>query len=156
MAMMTMTITTTKRTAMKKANDRSTILYLCNPPLNGFFELGNDRAPFRRRLLRFCFDRFVLVFFYERGKKKPSCAIALNSAVKDKQSGEISNIKKMVRDLNIDMLLLQETKLKDILKAVIGSLGGVTDCDYLEVDTIGSAFFSFPFSKRLLAVLGDY
>ncbi|KAI8561996.1 hypothetical protein RHMOL_Rhmol03G0000500 [Rhododendron molle] len=100
---------------MKKANDRSTILYLCNPPLNGFFEL-----------------------------------------VKDKQSGEISNIKKMVRDLNIDMLLLQETKLKDILKAVIGSLGGVTDCDYLEVDTIGSAFFSFPFSKRLLAVLGDY
>ncbi|KAG5561224.1 hypothetical protein RHGRI_004297 [Rhododendron griersonianum] len=50
-----------------------------------------------------------------------------------------NKIKKTVRDLKIDMLLLQETNLKDISKAVIGSLWGVTDCDYLEVDAIGSA-----------------
>lgn len=54
------------------------------------------------------------------------------------QSGE-KKIKKMVSDLKIDMLLLQETNLKDISKVVIGSLWGVADCDYLEVDAIGSA-----------------
>lgn len=49
-----------------------------------------------------------------------------------------SKVKKLVKDHRIDMMLIQETKQKEITKKFIVSIWGDGDCDYIEVDAEGS------------------
>lgn len=55
------------------------------------------------------------------------------------QKEKRSKIKKMVKDRRVDILFLQETKLKSVNNVFINSIWGHSDFDFMEVDSIDSA-----------------
>ena len=50
-----------------------------------------------------------------------------------------SKVKKLVSNLKVDMLLLQETKLKDLKPIILQSIRGISEVDSVHVDANGSA-----------------
>lgn len=50
-----------------------------------------------------------------------------------------SKVKKLVSNLKVDMLLLQETKLKDLKPIILQSIWGISEVESVHVDADGSA-----------------
>ncbi|XP_057472861.1 uncharacterized protein LOC130761391 [Actinidia eriantha] len=50
-----------------------------------------------------------------------------------------SKVKKLLSNLKVDMLLLQETKLKDLKPIILQSIWGISEVDFVHVDADGSA-----------------